>query len=893
MTSFNPFGSALGFSSENWSINSQDLGPEADRKEAQKLENAAVSEEKMSTAVSLSASISSSMPANESTTRKDAEKPEDLLTSIAPTSTNTSEDDSFTFEIDLPPPVDVSPLSCKESVIGAMMDGEEEIQRQLLSAPPLEIRTTKASKERRKNRARSKSRVRGVAKDPSALHENKSSTHVEEDEGKRARGKSKERGSRSRSVDPSRHSLSKSDRRRSRSKSIARQESKTSVTSKSKMSGDVLAEIRAQVEKKLQMAGESATKSEVEVKQRRERSPSRMRGDRKRDELKVGTSSRRSPSRVRDKSTTRGDRRSPSRARRTRSKSRARTTENSSVTKKSWRETHKEKSSTSRSRSKSRIRSRKSETSETISTTSSISSNLRSGMPAPIPQPDGEASSSPNDQGSDKLPLLVIPPTSPSLQSRKEVAPPSTKLSINTESSRNTSKSSKDSSSRASKERRRTRSRSTARHSQGDRSSKWGNLDKIENLKMPEDSTAHQRWTSSTATADQEMVWPSSFTKRRDSSSVTESMRSNRTSDILLSPGTAAKAGLVKVKPKLKPVMIRTKSTASDRSISSQSVNSTPAYPPKIPNAQSKKGPPMVHTSGSANVCQSSPFKARDFNSVLSKMRAKKKLDSAKAFEEEAATIHSRDSFLSPTKASKPITPKMTPVILSRPSSAPSGNRKKVAESLAAISSPGASIEEKLINANDLIKRQKLKKANSISRQKSLEEFGVGSFSSPVDENESEEIFSMAESIDSAPSRGSWGALKGTKSSKKNRSTSSKPSEQSGTASSKWAGLKGTNQFILATKSRVDSKRDGRQVPKSTTDPGDKHLHSNFSIPEETPMENSMNSSDDFTSTLSKSPGRRWSPKKLSQWAARKGHEIAASTGRASDHKRLLLDDEF
>ena len=195
----------------------------------------------------------------------------------------TEAEESFSFEINLPPAADVSPLSCKESVIGMMLS--RSVDRALDAPPPLEMVQTSPklsrTRTRSKSRARSKSRRRG----PSRMAR---SQEKPDDQHKiAARSQSKERTSRTKTSSAS-HSRSVSANPASRTTTVedsARRRSRSRSTARTK---EESGRRRSPSKQRVTMA---SIKEDVEQPRReRRRSPSKSRNRSKSRARKRGSS---------------------------------------------------------------------------------------------------------------------------------------------------------------------------------------------------------------------------------------------------------------------------------------------------------------------------------------------------------------------------------------------------------------------------------------------------------------------------------------------------------------------------------------------------------------------------------------------------------------------------
>jgi hypothetical protein len=169
---FNPYGSVLDFSIEDWSLDSE-LQSSNGKERGDKGNVVPKDEQPTSPELPFSLEIgenergnapSDDLPKgpNFKPIQSNRSEPETTVTAAL-----TEPHESFSFEINLPPGVDVSPLSCKESVMAMMLD------RALGAPPPLEEVCTppsgkKSPRTSSQSRARSKSRPRGSSQAPSS-----------------------------------------------------------------------------------------------------------------------------------------------------------------------------------------------------------------------------------------------------------------------------------------------------------------------------------------------------------------------------------------------------------------------------------------------------------------------------------------------------------------------------------------------------------------------------------------------------------------------------------------------------------------------------------------------------------------------------------------------------
>ncbi len=151
---FNPYGSFLDFSQKDWSVEDEDLkstGRKGDSADAHKKRQSSPE-----LIIPVQIPLNEEQDADLKRTKSIRSDPETSVTAAL-----TEHHESFSFEINLPPALDVSPLSCKESVIASMMSRSVD---RALESPPLMIRTSVPHEKR--SRARSKSRSRETSQNP-------------------------------------------------------------------------------------------------------------------------------------------------------------------------------------------------------------------------------------------------------------------------------------------------------------------------------------------------------------------------------------------------------------------------------------------------------------------------------------------------------------------------------------------------------------------------------------------------------------------------------------------------------------------------------------------------------------------------------------------------------
>jgi hypothetical protein len=372
----------------------------------------------------------------------------------------------------------------------------------------------------------------------------------------------------------------------------------------------------------------------------------------------------------------------------------------------------------------------------------------------------------------------------------------------------------------------RTQRRSRPVKSKSERPGNWANRDRHSDEPV---SSALHRSLSTYGTARADHSREAGFYVKDIHASQADSS-SRDAPRVSLTPGNAT--GLVTLKPKVTAEYIRQKKS-SNRSLTHPSQGST--------TPQSRKAPINVANRGHDPTSSFDPTRF----------------------------------FSYPTAA---VTPKETSVLLALKASAPITKREKAD---ATMSSVGNSVEAQVKRANDLIQRQKLKKENSRLRQKTLEELVVGSMQLPAADN-ADEVFSTAESIQSAPAPGSWKRFVSNTSPRKfkQRSVGSQRDVQVLRKSS-------ANLFVDRRVGGGISEGPATENTQATDVVGESY----FSTPEARPFEEAVSVGDVMSSQV-KSP-TLWSPLQITRWVTRKRHEIAANTPLwAVNHKRALMDDE-
>lgn len=322
---FNPYGSFLDFSIEDWSLDSSELQSSnvGKKSDTGKLENeelpfsADVGEENNEGNVAVATgAFNKGTLLNPSTSVQS--QPETSVTEAL-----TEPNESFSFEINLPPGVEVSPLSCKESVIAMMMS--RSVDRALDAPPPLEIRTPSSPKKN--PRTRSKSRPRASSQIPTSSPRRKERKSSDDRAHMGATSQvSGERKARSQSKDHSGRRKSRASSKERTATASPRLRSKSSDPATLSHSNQMRDRDRDERRRRKTRSKSSAPSKGTKAEERRRRSPSRQRvvvstrtgimeatGE---DMVHPGASprQRRSPSRSRNRSKSRARHRSTSRA---------------------------------------------------------------------------------------------------------------------------------------------------------------------------------------------------------------------------------------------------------------------------------------------------------------------------------------------------------------------------------------------------------------------------------------------------------------------------------------------------------------------------------------------------------------------------------------------------